>query len=820
MAYKHIFLPPTTEAIRYKSRQGFGPVHAKRDDLATHIKYLIDRYKRAFPVEPVGPRVVFGRKGVFLTFSLSGGCADLATCLESERSGIQLRTIITNDHGFTATVFIPTEKRALFLNRLERISDRLDQGEERPRDTPLFSGVEDIKTAVVDSFWQDEKELMPGTINAEWCEVWLQRNMDATEVAEFGEAARRLEVECREGQLIFPERVVLLCKATRRQLTELICSCTGIAEFRRFKETSRYFIALSPRAQGEWARELDDRVNVTDEAEKTSVCVLDTGANNGHLLLRRLLSDDSCLAAYTSWSVADLNGHGTNMCGTAAYGDLATALQSNDPIVIRHVLESVKIMPREGNDKRLYGVVTEEGIYRAEIAHPNRKRVLCMAVTENDERLTSRGVPSSWSAKVDQILFADSPEKRRLMLISAGNAVWDHALKDAYPNHNMSKPVENPGQSWNALTIGAYTMKDRISDPNLAGYGALAKIGELSPQSSTSLLWQRQWPIKPDVVMEGGNMVAAPNGTVDFCDDVSLLTTSARPEQRMFDCHDGTSAATALASKLAAEICAAYPNAWPETIRGLMVHSARWTDAMMRQFCDGSTNPSKTCCQQLVRICGYGIPDRERALYCSKSALTMIAESELQPFRLDGTTGKMNKMHCYTLPWPREKLLELGAAKVVLRVTLSYYIEPSPGERGWLGKYRYASHGLRFAVNSPLQSKSDFLKKVNLAVERAEDDDSPGLDSDRWKIGRKNDTAGSVHSDFMCESAQDLAECNLVAVYPIIGWWRERPKLNKVESRARYSLIVSLETTEISVDIYTPVSVKVGVPVPVEIDIN
>jgi len=39
-------------------------------------------------------------------------------------------------------------------------------------------------------------------------------------------------------------------------------------------------------------------------------------------------------------------------------------------------------------------------------------------------------------------------------------------------------------------------------------------------------------------------------------------------------------------------------------------------------------------------------------------------------------------MHLHDLPWPTEQLQALGGAQVTLRITLSYFIEPNPGERG------------------------------------------------------------------------------------------------------------------------------------------
>jgi len=35
---------------------------------------------------------------------------------------------------------------------------------------------------------------------------------------------------------------------------------------------------------------------------------------------------------------------------------------------------------------------------------------------------------------------------------------------------------------------------------------------------------------------------------------------------------------------MAAQIMAEYPEIWPETVRALLIHSARWTEKMKKQF--------------------------------------------------------------------------------------------------------------------------------------------------------------------------------------------------------------------------------------------
>ncbi len=61
-------------------------------------------------------------------------------------------------------------------------------------------------------------------------------------------------------------------------------------------------------------------------------------------------------------------------------------------------------------------------------------------------------------------------------------------------------------------------------------------------------------------------------------------------------------------------------------------------------------------------------------------------------------------------------------------------------------------------------------------------------------------------------NAADLAECGVIAVYPVTGWWKDLPKRDRSEQGARYALIVSLETL-VDVDIWTPVATEVGVAI-------
>ena len=113
-----------------------------------------------------------------------------------------------------------------------------------------------------------------------------------------------------------------------------------------------------------------------------------------------------------------------------------------------------------------------------------------------------------------------------------------------------------------------------------------------------------------------------------------------------------------------------------------------------------------------MRRYGFGVLRAERALHSATDAVTLVVEGTIRPF----AAGKMNEMHLHDLPWPTDVLAELGAVAVKLRVTLSYFVEPNPGRRGWRKRHRYQSHGLRFEVKRPGEMRGDFRKRIHITT--------------------------------------------------------------------------------------------------------
>lgn len=801
-----------------------GGLDLPRRGRAAHARQLIEELAEIAPqaqqrAEEQRAQGIDAGIGIYLVFESEPDFELKFESLDVARSGIELCAVRRlADNGMQATVFVPDGKLGYFLKRIEvyRDSDTAPRkdGTTRPKNQDLVDSISHIRLAALEALWTDDPRLYPEAEQAITWEVWLRRSNEVDHLVRLRAHAERFGITVSDNDIQFVDRTVVLVHGTAAALSRSVEILGAIAELRLAKETAAFFTRMNAIEQREWVSNLAGRLEAPDE-NAPYVCLLDTGVNAAHPLLAPIAHEDNLHTYKPAWGADDRQGHGTPMAGLATYGDLTTLLASPDPVPLTHRVESVKIInPADPHEKDLYGAVTRESAYRVEVT-PDRSRVYCLAVTATDDR--DRGRPSSWSAAVDA-LAAGENDQRRLFILSAGNT--DPGQRKHYPDSNMTDGVHDPAQAWNALTVGGYTEKAVLDAAAYPGWRPLAQAGDLAPCSCTSATWTRtRWPIKPDIVLEAGNMaVNDAHQDPDYIDDgLQLLSTHHNfTRDRPLTTFGDTSAAAAIAARMAAALWAKYPAFTPETVRALMVHAADWTPAMLARCtgADGAVNY-----EALLRSFGYGVPEFNRLMSSADNSLTLIAQGVIQPFFKEDGTVKTREMRLHALPWPIDILRDLENAPVRMRVTLSYFIEPSPGARGWTSKYGYQSYGLRFAVKTPLEGPRAFENRIN-KHNRDDDYEAPGLrDTGRWLYGypwRSLVTLGSVHSDVWTGTAADLAARGHVAVFPTIGWWNKRPHLGAWEKQARYSLIVSIETPESDVDIYTPVANQIGVPVVIE----
>lgn len=716
----------------------------------------------------------------------------------------------TGTNQESATVFATArgveklrKKVAEFQN--ENTKDRVKDGEVipgRPKNADLVQSVAAITEAGLRALWRSPDTTFPVDDGAAVWEVWL----DPVEADQFVQNAPEYGVNVGEERLYFPEDTVIIVHAMRGDLANAIRRIGGVRALAAPTVTADFFDGMDVQEQAEWVDELLQRTEFPAHPNPGYVTLMDTGVSRAHPLIEPALDAADRHAANPAWSVEDVKGHGTQMAGLALFGDLTPNLHQANPVRVENRLESIKLLPDAGlNPHHLLGAVTRNAVDTVELN--NRRRRAFTMTTTTGEDSPHDGAPTSWSSELDQLASGVSgrANEPRLLLISAGNTDNFTFAAGDYLNRcdHEDNEIESPAQAWNAVSVGAYTEKTQL--PNGEPARPLAPFGDLSPASRTAS-WASTWPLKPDVVLEGGNWAASAFPPPMRHGWLSLLSTHHNYPLRSFAFTYDTSAATALAAKGISELWSDYPNLWPETVRGLYVSSARWTPQMLSHL---PAEPNKGHYATLFQRYGYGVPDLSRARRSASNALTLIVEDTITPYGLSEKTGAdvHNEMKLFTLPWPVEQLRVLGNAAVKLRVTLSTFIAPNPSEASRGSRYRYASHNLRFKLNRADENAQRFMARISKLADQPEG--PPSAEDDLWDFGSNRRDVGSLHIDQLTCRASDLARRNLIAVHPVSGWWKSKALLQGDLPTVRYALIVEIDAEEVQAELFAEVQAAV-----------
>jgi len=809
-------------------------------DRQTHGKRLIEEIEAAFTgvqitqdSQSLAPELK--ANGTYLT--LEGAEVEFGLKLDSLTRTARSRTksrktqwILLSVHPATensperATIWVADEYKKRFLKLFEDyLTKNTDKG--NPENNALVSNISRIRSTFLNDLWTSK--YAPTRRELTWWELWLDRHRERPGI--FERITRELGIEASNQRIVIDNSVVVRVRAIWKDLLPLIETDLPLTEIRcpSFIDTIE---DLAYCEQLEYVSDLLTRI-IPAPPEAPAVCHLDSGVFRAHTLIKESLESSDQHSIFPESSGHDPHGHGTSMAGIALYGQhLDRLLEGTQVVHLQHRLESVRIIPRQGEEtQKDYASATIDAISCSE-TNTDRQRTFCMPVsTESD---TDPGQPTLWSASIDalaagsdicirnnefSLITGPNHNTKRLIVVSAANV--DSYDVDHLANSDVS-PIEDPGQSWNALTVGAFTQLDQVpSDPSFHSYSLVAPAGELSPHSRTSLLFgDKPWPIKPEICLEGGNVLLDRQGFAEPKHPLlSLRSTGIRNDVDLTSAN-ATSAATAQAARLAALTMSRYPSYWPETVRALLVHEARWTRPMQEHLNACGKKKSKRA--RLLRRYGWGVPTEEAVLTSSHRAVTMVVQDEFHPF---DETYAMRELRLHSLPWPREVLQSLGEADVRLRITLSYFIEPSATRRGWKGKYTYASYGLRFDLKAPTDiNVKRFLARVNRQAQEEEDEAYSSTDShsNHWLLGTRARHYGSLHQDEWQGTGAELAACDHIAVYPVGGWWKNNNRRDRRDLPVRYALLVSLSTSAQGADLYTPIATQLSVPVtavPIEV---
>jgi len=688
-------------------------------------------------------------------------------------------------------------------------------GVRNPRHADLANGVDLFAEIELRDLWRHPTKPFPEAAGPIPWEVWLEPG----EVDQFVARAVQEGLAVYPDRLEFPEDTIVLVAGDIGQMARTTIGTGSVRSISPPGVPMDFVEGVEAEEQADWVQDILRRTQYGPQAQQADsyVTLLDTGITLAHPLIQPALDAADRHAAVPGWDLEDLNGHGSRMAGLALFGNLRSHLQSTATIPVSHRLESAKVIPDAGqNPYHLLGDRTQKAINAVEV-EPDRLRTFALATTTDDDTPHS-GAPTSWSTELDQLAVGRSGtvKQQRLIVASAGNLTPQHDGTADYLakcDDDDEAEIESPAQAWNTIAVGAMTDLNGVGGPT---HGAtLAEVGDLAPMSRTAS-WTKTWPIKPDVVLEGGNWFDDGFSTTpNQHSDLMLVTTSRNYPARSFTHISDTSAATALAAREIALLRASYPDLWPETIRALYVGSARWTARMWSHVAPADRSRKGAYDDMFTRY-GYGQPNLERALNSASSAITLIVEDSIRPYENKGSGRRLNEMRLFALPWPTNVLRSLVAKQVTLRVALSTFIDPNPSEVARGRENRYASHGLRFALKRADEEVEAFTQRVGRTATEDQQDDI-GADSGEWDFGYNRRSVGSIHIDTLTISASDLARRDALAVYPVGGWWKENRSVDPERCVARFSLVVEIDAAEADVDIYTEVQQAIAIANAIEV---
>jgi len=350
-----------------------------------------------------------------------------------------------------------------------------------------------------------------------------------------------------------------------------------------------------------------------------AVCVIDSGIIEGHPLLEPAIIADKSrsfpndLGPPVPPPPVRAAGHGTQVAGLALYGDVASCAHARS---FQPKLRVINARMLDDNNE----------------LHPDRMPFLREVVehVKDDCRVLNLsfgldphdGFLSVHAAELDAL----AREFSVLFVVSSGNVnprtlFGGEPPSKRYPDYLLEPAwrVLSPGEALNVLTVGGITPDSDLFAP----HPSRAMVAPRRCPSPFSCSGGIRNVVKPELVEVAGNLAFDTLLKVWIENDPGLrvLTTSPRfATDSLLGFVDGSSFSAPRVSHLAALLVERYPDASPNLLRALLVQSARLPEGV-REWVPAMA----------MRLCGFGVPDLDRALFCRPHRATLFYEGEIVP---------------------------------------------------------------------------------------------------------------------------------------------------------------------------------------------
>jgi len=402
---------------------------------------------------------------------------------------------------------------------------------------------------------------------------------------------------------------------------------------------------------------------------------------NHSLLAERLIIDDP--DNYAQGYLASARYHGSSMSSAIIYG----GLEENDtPIRSRlYVRPIMKVATTSRGNSELI----PEDVLLVDLMHRAVRRIFERNGEDNAVAPSvkvinlSMGDPfrvldtamSSWAKLLDWL----SCKYNVLFLVSAGNCPDDldysghegsfgnllgnpaalraESFRVIY-NNNRHRKIIAPGESINALTVGASDSDGLDYTPTQGRHLLFGSPSSLSPLSRMGLGYRRS--IKPELLVPGGRALyrerigqSVLTWIQGFSEPgIKVAAPSGNGGLRGTIFTNGTSVSTAKLSHLAAKLHESLEesglgenltgNLFPLVAKSLLVHCASWDVASKQEILDAIQIANGNEKDLIARFLGYGNLTPRRVLECTDKRVTLIGSGSLAA----------DRAHQFNLPIP------------------------------------------------------------------------------------------------------------------------------------------------------------------------
>lgn len=388
----------------------------------------------------------------------------------------------------------------------------------------------------------------------------------------------------------------------------------------------------------------------TPPAILSPICVIDSGINSGHRLLRDFIEDTYDYSTQDAAPCKDSDGHGSMVSGLTIYGD---DIRKN-----KSPLAKVVMIKNFENGAAIEKDILKV-IYETVIRFRFNSRVLGLSFAAD-------GPNPTFTKALDEIVFLND-----LVVVSCAGNIKLPLIKQyinndvGYPEYIKIHKIFFPGDCRNVLTVGSYTEHDS----NIVEANSPSPFTRSSPSFDL---------IKPEVMSCGGNVNAIFSGKqVESFSSVGLgvRSTSNIDSEEYEDI--GTSFCSPVIANLAASIISKYPGISAFLVKALILSSCEFLRNRRSEVPDPS-------------IQGFGKPNRMSALYSQNWRVCYLLEDEFG-------TDDAEKYHRYHLLFPDEAD-ELEVTLVCGKLHTMF-----EGEKSDYIRLKYTRPGVKF--RTPLKSQ-------------------------------------------------------------------------------------------------------------------